>query len=329
MGETINALTDIDTLELTLCKRGKNKKRYAFAKSEEGNMADEILEALGPVLEVETEGEDKIGTIFKAVSPKGKDAVKGAMRLLSGFKDELPGDVMGGLADLAGFDRPVAKAEPADEDEAKKKAEAKKAKEEKEAMDAKNKDNPKPKFGEPVKKADGTYEFSDDVPEEVRAHLAMLWKAKDVSDERATQADNRATEAEKLLKSERDERLLKDFIQKSADEYSHVGESEELGAMLLELHGSNPELQAKVEKQMAASEKRIAEGALLTELGSSGGNRSAGSAWAKICKMAEGIVQKSENGITEAAARDRVMQEHPDLYNEYLSENPAQTGRRD
>ncbi len=106
----INKLTELDTLGVSLVKRGANRKRFALAKAEEPMDEIEILKA---VLEDDTEfenAEQVAEAIEKAqLSAKAQSAVKGALRLLNAFKDELPEDTLDMLATMAGFPSPSSK----------------------------------------------------------------------------------------------------------------------------------------------------------------------------------------------------------------------------
>ncbi len=149
MTETITALTDLETVELSLVKRGANRKRIAYAKSEEGmEQMEEIVKA---VLELELDNEKAVTAAFKKaeLSEKGQEAVRGALRMFSAFKDELPKDVMKMFADLSGNELPVEKALHDPEEDAKRK------KKEEEARRLAKKKN-----AAPFKKEDGTLDLS-------------------------------------------------------------------------------------------------------------------------------------------------------------------------
>jgi hypothetical protein len=303
MADSINVLTDLDTLGVSLVRRGANKRRVALTKSEEGMKdAEEILKA---VLEMETDDEDKIEEVFKALSPKGVNAVKGAMRLLNAFKEELPKDVMSGLSKLAGFAAP-AKAEGEGYDFPPKKKQEN-AEEEDEAKMKKTLEN---------------------VPEELRDTLQELWKSHDEglqeqikkSEERADKAETQVTELAKTVTILRDDALRKEMIEKAENSYGALGSPEEIGGLLKDLHGAGGELAEKIEKLLGQANERVAKSALLDELGRSGGGETAHNAWDKIEKAAKSIVEKSEEPLSQAEAVDMVIRKQPELYNEYLAE---------
>lgn len=100
----LTSLSDYEVDEVSVVGRGANrKKRFPVTKAAEANMQD-VLKA---VLETETDLEANIEEVFKtALSDKGKDAMRGAVRLLNAFRDEMPDDVMSGLGKLLKFDVP-------------------------------------------------------------------------------------------------------------------------------------------------------------------------------------------------------------------------------
>jgi len=215
-------LSDLEIPEVSLVPRGAIKKRFFIYKSEEGSSMEEILKA---VLETELEDESKVEEVLKAakLSDKAKGAVKGALRLLNAYKDELPKDIMKTLAELAGYGYPA----PTE------KAKGKKNEEE---------EDKKKKYGypAPAKKEDGSYDFSS-IPEEVRPAVEALWKEHQ-------EAVKKAEELEKVLKEERDKQLRKEFIQKAADEFANLPtKPEEFGLVLKGLAEKAPEEYAKLE----------------------------------------------------------------------------------
>jgi hypothetical protein len=283
----MNKLTGLDVVEVSLVTRGANRKKFALFKSEEGEAVNaEILKA---VLETPLEDEQKVDEVLKAakLSEKAQNAVKGALRLLNAYREELPKDVLKTLADLAGYEYPAPK----------------------EGKDEKDKGKDKYAYPVPQKKADGSWDFSG-IPEEVRPMVEALWKENE-------DIRKKAEETEKLLKAERDERLRKEFIAKAAG-YKHLAvKPEEFGLVLKALAEKAPEELAKIEAVLKAADEAIGQGKLFAEAGR--GGEGAGSTWAKIEKMASEIVQK-DGKMTREQAIAKVLEEHPELYDEYLRE---------
>jgi hypothetical protein len=101
-----NELHDLKVEEVSLVPRGANRKRFLLLKSALGGdsaMYDETL--LDRVLSTDLENESEIEETLKAqgLSDKARNAVKGALRLLNAYRDELPPDIINTLASLAGY----------------------------------------------------------------------------------------------------------------------------------------------------------------------------------------------------------------------------------
>lgn len=288
-----NKLTNLDTLGVSLVRRGANKKRFALSKSE-GTMEgfEEVIKA---VLEAEMDDEASVDEVLKQakLSDRGMKAVKGALRLLNAFKDELPKDIMKMLAGLAGYGdpEPDEKAEKPDED----------------------------KYKEPTMKDSGP--DLQALPDDIRNQVESLWKAN--QDE-----IKKREELEAILKAERDEREQQEFVAKAAKEFSHLpGTPETIGTLLKSVKDASPELAGQLEELLKSTEAMVSKSELLTELGQSARGDTGGSAWEQIEKAAESVVQKSANQVSKSQAISSFLctPEGGQLYNAYLANHPAQT----
>jgi len=212
-----NRLTNVETLEVSLVTRGANKKKFALTKSEDPKM-DELSEILKAVLETEIESEAQLEELFKLnkVSDGAMDAVRAALRSLSGFKDEIPGNVMNGLMAMVG-------AKTSDVPKQKPEYPAPKAK------TLKSNDNPEP----------------EGISKEMQDKFETLFKAQQ---EELTKANDRAEKFEKSLDIERHIRLSKEATQKAEENFGLLGNPEDIGGLLKSLTDTNPELAEKVEK---------------------------------------------------------------------------------
>lgn len=289
MDKDLTALTGLKAAEVSLVKRGANlKKRFPVFKEKGEGQMDEILKT---VLESETDNEAALMEFMKAakISEKGMSAARGALRILNAFKEEIPADVIAKLEDLAGYKKPDGKyPEPTD----KKKPVAKSA----------DDDGNKP-----------------ELPPEVQAILKR--QEDELSAVKKEAADNAAA-----LKAERDARELQSWTEKARSELSHFpGKSaEEMGKVLKSLHDVNPELAKSQFEQMKTASETIKKSALLAEAGAAVPGAS-GSAWDQIEKMANAMVEKSEDPrMNKARAISDVMKARPDLYQRYLEEHPDQ-----
>lgn len=274
--KSINALTNLDTLGVSLVRRGANKRKFAITKSEEGVMDEKAIELLTTVLkEAGYEGEDKILEQLKKaqMDEKATGAVNGAIRILSAFSDnpEIKKLLDGLKAALGGESNPTPK-----------------AKEDK-PMDEKDKKNPA--YPAPMAKA------LELLPEDQRGMFApvlkaMLDAAEGASAERIQKAEERATATEAILKSERDARLVKEYVSKAATEFDKVpGKPEELGLVLKALNDANPELCKKVESILKSAQAALKESAIFVEKGRQGENVNGDDSWSSIEKAAEASAQ--------------------------------------
>jgi len=299
----LTELTDLNAFEVSLVDAGANKKkRFPVFKQEEFSM-DEILKA---VLETEIDEEGKLNDWFEKakLSAEGQNAVKGALRLLSGYKDQIPGDVLSKLSELVGF--------PASEKKTKKSNE----KEDEIPISEKKKAECKPEEEEMRK-----------VKKELSPELEEIFKAQEIQLAAMKSANEEITKA---LKVEKDKRETAEWIDKASRELSHFpGKSaKDLGVMLKALNDSSPERAQEQFALLKSASDAMKTSSIFKEAGIGGAADSQnGSAWEKIEKMASGLVEKSaDKSFTVAKAIDLVIQRNPALYQEYLNEHPRQTG---
>jgi len=282
-------LKDLDAAEVSLVLKGANRKKFLIFKSEE--VKESMEEILKSILETGLEDENKVNEVLKAakLSDKAQGAVKGALKLLTAYKDELPKDILKTLAELVGYGYP----EPT------------------EKQKNKNEEDKKYGYPAPAKKADGSYDFSN-IPEEVRPAVETLWKEHEA-------AVKKAEELEKVLKEEKDKQLKKEFIQKAAAEFMHLPtKPEEFGLILKGISEKAPEEYGKLESILKAANEAIEKGALYSEIGRSGAPVG-DSAVAKVEALVSGIVQKDAK-ISRVDALMKVLSENPQLYAEYCRE---------
>lgn len=302
--DDLEMLTHSQTGEISLVKRGANKKkRFPMFKSQEERM-DTESEILKAVLETEVEEEAKIPELFeKKLSAKAEGAVKMALRALSSYKDELPTDVIDKLAAAAGYPAPKEKEYPVPDDEEKKKAMGNEEEED------------KMKKKTPVKKT----ELDPLVEEMLKSRDDEI---KSVKEENA--------EIRKSLKEEQDKRKLDEWTAKAREELSHYpGKSaEEMGEMLKALEDANPGLAKSQFAQMKQASDMLKESAMLKSAGATILGTSEASAMGQVEKLAKDLMLKSESiGMTKEKAVREVLNRRPDLYDVYLEENPKQTGQ--
>lgn len=291
-------LTELETEEVSLVDKGANrKKRFPVFKSEKGDqtMTDETIQA---VLEIEAEGEAEF-LAKAALDPKAVNAVKAALRILNGFKDVIPTDVLNQLAAAAGYPKPDStEGYPAPAMKAKK--------DEEKAPCAKT--------------------------EEEKGMTTAIEVQKEALD--ALKAENERISKE--LKEERDRREENDWTEKAKTDLSHFPgkTSVELGKILKSLNDVNPELAKTQFEAMKSASNLIKSSSAFRSEGLSvlaTEEKNETSAWAQIKKLADGIVEKSVDiNLTPEKAVDRVLKSERGqaLYKKYLEEHPEQTSNR-
>ena len=162
--------------------------------------------------------------------------------------------------------------------------------------------------------------------EEKEARERLEKALRDEQDARVKLEKQLALESEEkkeILKQaaeERNIRIRKEFIQKTADDMPELGSPEILGPILKEASEKmDRESYMELEKTLIAASKKIAEGVLYEEIGKSGADSSGGSAWSKIEKAAKEMVAK-DSKMSLGAAVEMVCKQHPDWYDEHLEE---------
>jgi len=302
MTAPLTALPEINAFEVTVCRQGKNnKKRFPIWKAQEDRM-DNFNVILKSVLETELDEEANLDELFKGaeLSEKAMNAIKSATRILMAFKDEMPEDVMTKLAKLAGYKGPEKTEKGCDMDEEMKKQ-----------LDDLTAENAKLKAD--IEKAKGDTDDGDDT------QLDDLRKA---YDERLETLQKSNEELAKSLEAEKDARNLAGWKERVEKEASHYpGKSaDEMAAILQRVEKVDADLaKAQFEDMVKASEALKASD-LLKSAGAVG-VPAGGSAWDKIEKMADGLLEKSTDAeFTKAKAISLVLERNPELYTEYEAE---------
>lgn len=304
MSKGLTELTGLKAQEVSAVKAGANlKKRFPVTKQEEivpDQTNEEILKA---VVGIEVDEEAQLSDFFEKskMSEGAQEATRGIQRILAAYKDEMSSDVLKELAKISGYAEPVEKKEP----DKKKEFPPKPDEEEEEDMKEKEKE---------VKKG-------------MSPEIEAIFKAQEQQLEELKKSNESASAA---LKVEKDKRELAEWTAKAENELSHYPgkSSAELGTMLKSLHDANPEAAKEQFTLLKSASDALKESGILKEAGNANAKGAgAGSAWDKIQKMAEGLVEKSaEESFTIEKAYRLVIQRNPGLYKEYLEENPAQCG---
>ena len=287
-------LHDLDVFEVSLVRKPANGRSFYMTKSADKEIESMDDEKFMAILETPTENESKLDEVIKEeMSHDAVRAVRAALRLLDAFKDEIPSETLAGLADAAGMDMHM---------------------EEEKAMHRMYKDDeeatPEPEVA--LK--------SDDIPEELRPHIEALWKSNQ-------EAQEKVSALEEVLKSERDEKLLRAESDRVTKEFGHVPgmDAPKLAQLLINIRKSAPDSAEGIESLLSATERAMVakEGGAFEEAGTTvTPDPVAATAWGRIEAMATELVQKGETE-SRSTAIDQVLTDNPQLYADYLNEKGA------
>lgn len=296
--EVINMLTGVTTEELSLVRRGANNKRIALTKDHQMTIA----QLLKSVLATEAEGEKELVAKLKK-SGANDDAVEIAVanfRMQSGFKDKLSKEQFSEIVKAAGF----AKAGHDDEDEEDEKTDHKAEDEEE--------DPKKPGFlmnGKKMEKSHMTSEMKKAFDEQ-SATIAKLEKS-------AKESYDKVVKLEKAAE-------LKGHIAKCEKEFPHVPGMtvEAMGEKLQKAFEVSDDFGKQQEKEWATVSAALKNSTLLKTQGHINSDDGS-SAMGRVNKIAKEL-RSSDSSLTKEQAVAKALDENPELYNEYLSDNPAQ-----
>lgn len=134
-----------------------------------------------------------------------------------------------------------------------------------------------------------------------------------------TKANERAEEAEKIAKFERDHRETQEYITKAKSLVNLPVSPDDFGPVLKRLHEHLEAEDAEmITKALSAANESIASAGTFTEIGKRGID-GYGSV-SKAETLAQEMVEKSDD-ITEEQALSKVFESRPDLYDEYLQQS--------
>jgi hypothetical protein len=140
------------------------------------------------------------------------------------------------------------------------------------------------------------------------------------------ESEVQVAQLQKSLKAMQDEQALASWVTKCVDLKGFGKTSQELGEDLKKLADVDTALADKQFGTLKKASEAIQQSAMFKELGGRGESLG-GTAMSKVEKKAEMLIEKSDN-LTKAEAITQVLTQNPDLYAEYMAENPAQSGLR-
>lgn len=310
-------LHNLEVNEVSLVPRAANQKKFLLFKSREGKTMDEAIET---ILQTAIEKEDVLGEWIEKqkLSDKAQNALRGASRLMSAFRDELPDDAMQKIAEMTGYDASVQKTKhDPEEDERKRREEEEKKKRSQKTL---HRDNE----GEDGKMKNKTLSKEDisAMPEEVRKAVETLQGQSENLQKAHDAAVQKSEEFASALKIERNARLLKEHVERAETDYADLPSmsAADLGALMKNLAEKAPDEAAKIAELLKSTSEVVAKSAMFDELGRNIAKTGANDAWTAIQAKANEYMAKGDFK-SEAQAIDKVLKLHPDMYQRYLNDS--------
>ena len=285
-------LHDVEAQFISFVHRGANKKQFLVVKEDvEEDIVRTILETPDGDLAKALQGAGLEG--------EGAEALVGAAKVLKAYKDALPEDAIALLAKCAGLALP----------ESMKK-------------DMPNGDG---KAGEGTGKEKKEGQVGGDLSKEALEKLdpgvrSLLEKALEERDQATVKAD----QALSLAKELKDEKVLKEYVEKAEDLPHLPIEPLKFGPVMKALGEAHPAEFAEVYRVLKAVDAIVEKSALFSEIGKAGqGN----SAEAQIYAKARAMVAK-DGDLTFEEAVEKVMDLEPELYEKSEAEREERLARR-
>ena len=272
-------LFDVRLDEISFVPRGANGEEYLLVK--EAKMKEAILKSIA---------ETPDGDLKKALSEanldeESVDVLETVGRVLKTYKDKLPAESLDILRKACGYPEP-------------KPQEGK----------GKGDDDEEGDEGE------GSYGYSKEQLEKMDPGVRVLFE-KMAADNQATR--ERAEKAEALAKSLKDAEITKDYIAKAEGLPNIPGLTAEKHAPIMKILGEDhPAEFAELYSVLKAADNLLEKSAAWDEFGSHRAI-SGGSVMGKIQKAAEALVRKDTSGMTYEDAIEKVLDDHPEWYDEY------------
>ncbi len=275
---------------ISFVPRGANKKQFLVVKED---VREDIVKSI-----LETPDEDLAKALQGAgLEGEGAEALVGAAKVLKAYKDALPEDAIALLAKCTGL-----------------------------ALPAMKKDMPKQPqegVGEGADKqaAGGLSKESLEKMEKLDPGVrSLLEKALEERDQAAAKADQALSMAKEL----KDEKILKEYVEKAEDLPHLPIEPLKFGPVMKALGEAHPAEFAEVYRLLKAVDAIVEKSALFSEIGKAGqGN----SAEAQIYAKARAMVAK-DGDLTFEEAVEKVMDLEPELYEKSEAEREERLAKR-
>lgn len=265
--------------EVSFVPAGANGKEYLLVK--EHKMKEAILKSIA-----ETPDEDLKKALSEAkLDEESLDVLGTVGSILKTYKDKLPAESLAILAKACGYPEPK-------------------------AQESKGKGDD----DEEEDKDEGSYGYSKEQLEKMDPGVRVLFE-KMAADNQATK--ERAEKAEALAKELKDAEITKAYIAKAEALPNIPGLTAEKHAPIMKALGeSHPAEFAEIYSVLKAADALLEKSAAWSEFGSARAI-SGGSVMSKIQKAAEALVRKDISGMTYEGAIEKVLDDHPEWYEEY------------
>ena len=165
--------------------------------------------------------------------------------------------------------------------------------------------------GEPVGKSDGDLESLLKAADPRLARLVKGYVSK---------AEKKADAAANLAKRERDLRLHREYVAKAADLSALPGKREDIVTILKTVADKAPEVEVMLTDLLKAAHGALKEGLIFKTEGSDATDNN--TAIAKFDAMVAEL-RKSDSTLTAEQAFAKALNDHPELYDEYLNTNTS------
>jgi flagellar biosynthesis GTPase FlhF len=308
-------LEDLDVLEVSLVKRGANKKRFALWKNEGETVRDltaAILAAPG-----DNDPELSKEMVTKGISKEARATIQDAVKLLSAVKEEMTGGLYKQIQSALGLkgleeDKPEEKQEEA--------APPDQVPEEEKAEEA---PPPPPPPTEEEKAEEETEEEKAAKAEAALSKLSEGAPLQKSGNPQIVALFKQVADLERINKAHESEKREKEFVAKAQADFSTVpgATPEEVGIMLRDLDDLNPAIAQRVEVVLKASNAFVKNSGLIGEVGSSQSGQ--GNPFVKgsdFDNQIEGLAKQrvAKTGEVYAVAYEKVLGENADLYSKSI-----------
>lgn len=304
-------LSELDVLEISLVKRGANKKTFALFKSEANNMRDltaAILAAPG-----DSHPELTKEMVVKGLSKEARSTVEDAVKLLSAVKEELSADLYKQISDalgLRGLEEEKAEAERDTEEE-----------------DEPREDTPpSPPAGEleEEEKAEGAAEppleaEAEKGPMQEDEESNLMKEISKSDDPRIAALFKANKDLAETIKKHESEKREKAFIEKAQSHFATIpgATPDQVGVLLRDIDDLSPDLSSRVEGILKATDAFAKNSGLFSEAGNAHesilGNSDASNQLNQMAKQ-----RLAKTGESFAVAYEKVLHENSNLYNELV-----------